>query len=73
MCERDQVGIYREAILGAFRAELENVPAYARGTAAIWVIEEAFKALAWTHGTTIAAELAYRLADSLVTVGRVER
>lgn len=63
----------RHQLLDALREELKHVPACLHGMAGVWIAEEGFKALAHSHGTIIAAQLAYRIADELATAGSVRR
>lgn len=69
----DETTLRRHALLDALRAEIGKFPPHAYGAAAQWTVEEGLKALAHTHGTQIAAEVAYRLADQLATAGSVAR
>ena len=73
MSDRFDAGECRDQILGRVRDQIALTPSHARGLAATWIIEEGLKSLAYTHGTRIAAEMAYRLADDLATAGSVWR
>jgi len=73
MSDRFDAEERKVAILEPVRYRLAITPPHARGEAAAWIVEEGLKALAYTHGTRIAAEMAYRLADDLATAGSVRR